>query len=101
MRACAYIFHEGDDHKEHSELPKHVPTDFATPGPWSTKLKDARLLRNNADYDVYPKSDNAWRKPALAIKTDADSLLKTAKQYLTYLRHDLPRDSESAVTSAL
>jgi hypothetical protein len=50
---------------------------------------------------VYPKSDNAWRKPALAIKTDADSLLKTAKQYLTYLRHDLPRDSESAVTSAL
>lgn len=82
MRACAYIFHEGDDHQEHSKLPLNIPKGFDNTVDWQNKLKDARLARNRADYEAYPKSDQAWRKVALAIKADADLLLTTARQYL-------------------
>jgi hypothetical protein len=83
MRACVFISHEGDDHQEHTKLPLNIPKDFDPGGMnWQTKLKEARLTRNKADYDAYPKSDGAWHKAALAIKLDADSLLIVARRYL-------------------
>src|SRR5882724_3495972 len=46
LRACAYVFHNGDDHEAHSTLPQHLPADFAVGENWEGKLKDARLIRN-------------------------------------------------------
>ena len=82
MRACAFICHEGDDYEEHSKLPLNIPPDFDTAVDWQNKLKDARLARNNADYEAYPKSDRAWQKTAEVIKSDADLLLTTSRNYL-------------------
>lgn len=82
MRACSYVFHGGDDHQEHRKLPQEIPNDFASGEDWQTKLKNARALRNQADYDPYPKSDHAFQSDALSLKVDADRLLLLARNYL-------------------
>jgi len=82
MRACCYVSHGGDDHQDHRELPQHIPGDFAPAEDWQSKLKNARTVRNQADYDPYPKSDRAFRTYALALKNDADRLLTLTRNYL-------------------
>src|ERR1035437_7681829 len=82
FRACAFIYHRGDDFEGHSDLPLNLPNDFDPGTNWQNKLKNARLLRNRADYEAYPKSDKAWRKHALAIKIDADELILKTRNYL-------------------
>jgi hypothetical protein len=82
MRSCVFIFHDGDDHQEHSVLPLHIPQDFDSGVDWQNKLKNARLARNKADYEPYPKSDRAWQKTAATIKNDADLLLTASRNYL-------------------
>ena len=82
MRACVFIFYQGDDHQEHSALPLKIPNDFDPANDWQTKLKNARFERNRADYEAYPKADQAWRKYAISIKGDTDLLIATARQYL-------------------
>lgn len=82
LRACLYLSHEGDDHQEHSKLPQFIPKDFAPGEDWQTKLKNARMMRNRADYDPYPKSDMAFRFDAVSLKGDADRLLVLARDYL-------------------
>lgn len=82
MRACAFVFHQGDDHEEHKKLPMHIPDDFP-PGPnWQNMLRNARELRNRADYEPYPKSNMMWRHDAFYLKTDADLFLSTSRAYL-------------------
>jgi hypothetical protein len=82
LRAAAFVFHGGDDHESHRELPTKVPTDFPNQAHWSNQLKSARDYRNRADYDPYPRGASHWRPIALILKTDADQLLPAAKQYL-------------------
>lgn len=82
LRSCIYVSHGGDDHEGHSKLPQHIPGDFAPGEDWQTKLKDARLKRNRADYDPYPKSDKAFRNDAMSLKSDCDRLLILARTYL-------------------
>ena len=82
MRACVFVSHEGDDHQEHRELPLHIPDDFP-PGPnWQNMLRNARVLRNRADYEPYPKSNIAWKQDALDLKKEADLFLSTTRTYL-------------------
>ena len=83
LRACAFIYHQGDDFEEHSQLPLNLPKDFDPPINWQNRLKNARLLRNRADYEAYPKSDASWRRHAVAIKNDADELLSKTRIYLS------------------
>jgi uncharacterized protein (UPF0332 family) len=82
MRACVYLFHEGDDHQEHSKLPQYIPADF--PGTdWQQILKDARLARNIADYDPYPMMGRGgWKKQALDLRRRASQLIMESKTYL-------------------
>ena len=82
MRACAFVSHQGDDHEQHSQLPQHVPNDFPSGHNWQNMLKDARDLRNRADYEPYPKSNTAWKLNALNLKKKADQLLSTSRNYL-------------------
>ncbi|MCL5043684.1 MAG: hypothetical protein M1336_00085 [Deltaproteobacteria bacterium] len=93
MRACVYLSHGGDDHEAHVVLPQKVPGDFPATGwqatagappsvDWQNKLKDARAARNAADYDPLPASNSAWRKHALALRTDAGLFLRAARSYL-------------------
>ncbi len=83
MRACVFLAYPGDDHQDHSKLPLNIPKDFDPTGiDWQGKLKDARLARNRADYEPYPKANTAWRITALATQSDANNLLKTSRLYL-------------------
>ena len=82
MRACVYIYYRGDDNEKHMSLPQNIPADFDTSVNWQNTLKTARETRNRADYDPYPKTDLAWRKYALDIRTDADQLALVTRAYL-------------------
>jgi uncharacterized protein (UPF0332 family) len=82
MRAAAFVFHRGDDYQDHSTLYVNIPKDFPNAGTWQNSLKDARLARNAADYDPYPRSERHWRQHATAIQGDAVSLLNASRIYL-------------------
>ena len=82
MRACAFVSHGGDDYQEHRNLLSHIPKDFPDRSSWSNTLKNARDLRNQADYEPYPKSNIAWKSYASDLKKDADLLLSTTRVYL-------------------
>lgn len=82
MRACVFVSHGGDDYQEHRNLILHIPKDFPQRSSWSNTLKSARDLRNQADYEPYPKSNIAWKSYALNLKKDADLLLSTTRVYL-------------------
>lgn len=82
MRAAAYVFHGGDDHESHSLLPSNVPGDFPNASLWRNELKDARLTRNAADYDPYPRSRNYWYARARTMKRRANRLVRETRAYL-------------------
>ncbi len=63
MRAVVYFHVTGDDHEQHSVLPRSMPADFPDADFWKNALKDARLRRNEADYDPYPMSDVSFGRP--------------------------------------
>src|SRR5262249_23054411 len=70
-RALAFFYHAGDDHEAHSELPRHLPKNFTDRANWENALKDARLLRNEADYEPYPVADSDFEVRAKDLVTRA------------------------------
>ena len=82
MRACVFVNYQGDDYEQHSKLPQHIPDDFPSSPYWQNILKDARNVRNRADYEPYPKSNTAWKPDALQLKKETDILLSTTRTYL-------------------
>lgn len=81
-RACVFIDNEGDDHEAHSQLPTHIPATLDPAGNWQNKLKDARLLRNRADYDAYPRKESAWKTEANDLRIDSLQLMVVTKNFL-------------------
>jgi uncharacterized protein (UPF0332 family) len=82
LRACLFSYHRGDDFQKHSDLPLNIPPDFDPGVNWEQTIKNARLTRNRADYDLYPKSNAAWRADAILLRTDALRLMRRARTYL-------------------
>lgn len=82
FRAAAFLYHEGDDHQDHDKLPNGIPSDLPNQLSWQNSLKQARLARNRADYDPYPKSNLAWRGDATVALTSATDALKEIRTYL-------------------
>jgi uncharacterized protein (UPF0332 family) len=81
-RAVIFFHHGGDDHEAHAELPKHIPDDFPNRAHWENELKNARLERNKADYDPYPRTDRAFAATAKVTFQTAHQFLPVAKRYL-------------------
>jgi uncharacterized protein (UPF0332 family) len=82
LRACVFLENGGDDHEDHSKLPTQIPATLNPGVDWQTKMKDARIMRNYADYDAYPQGDGAWKVQAQDIKADATELLVLTKTFL-------------------
>lgn len=82
MRAVVYFDNEGDDHEAHSKLPTHAPGDFTQKAYWENELKDARLRRNEADYDPYPSGDAEFGKTAKHLRGQAHQLVGESTKYL-------------------
>lgn len=82
MRSVVFFHHGGDDYEGHSALPVHAPHDFPDRDRWANALKEARLDRNRADYDAYPKADSAWAATVVRLRGDSDAFLPIARNYL-------------------
>jgi uncharacterized protein (UPF0332 family) len=82
FRATAFFVHEGDDHEEHAKLPSGIPPDFPGRATWENDLKGARLSRNRADYDPYPKNDLMFKVIAFELIKKAESLRPIVRSYL-------------------
>lgn len=81
-RSIVFFVHGGDDHESHQNVPKNLPQDFVDRARWENEIKTARLERNRADYDPYPKGDRAFMLPATNALKSAENFLPTARQYL-------------------
>ena len=68
-RAVVFGTHFGDDFEAHSALPRNLPSSLPSRVLRETELTDARLLRNQADYDSYPQSENDWEVDARQLGT--------------------------------
>lgn len=82
FRAAAYHEHGGDDHQEHSALPSHLPDGIPNQDQWRNDLKDARLTRNRADYEVFPKSDTAWQDDCMRVADIARRSIPVVRSFL-------------------
>jgi hypothetical protein len=81
-RTVAYVFHQGDDHEGHMALHNALPGDFPDVDRWKNNLKDARVRRNEADYEPYPKPDSDFAAVARSQLVTATSFLAEAENYL-------------------
>lgn len=82
FRAMVYFVTPGDDYQEHKQLPAAIPADFPQANQWRNDLKNARLIRNTADYNAYPKSDSAWRQDCLMVAALATDAIPAIRSYL-------------------
>lgn len=81
-RAMSFFETPGDDNDDHVELPKFQPHGFPNVELWQNRLKVARVARNRADYDAYPKAESAWYNDAASLCGDADELLRLCRRHL-------------------
>lgn len=82
LRAVAFYDAQGDDHDDHSRLDKGVPTDFPNRALVVNRLKDARIWRNEADYDPYPRTGTYFELTEKALKPIAHETVAAARAYL-------------------
>lgn len=82
FRAVSFFVNGGDDYEAHLALPKHIPNDFPMHISWENDLKDARLQRNQADYDPYPKNDLQFASMAQQLIPKAEDAIAVSRRYL-------------------
>jgi uncharacterized protein (UPF0332 family) len=81
FRSVVFFSTNGDDHQKHADVSQHIPNDFPDSNSWKNDLKAARLLRNSADYDLYPLLDSKWKNDVDQVADQATKALVTAKTY--------------------
>jgi uncharacterized protein (UPF0332 family) len=82
FRAVSFFEYGGDDFEPHSVLPEKLPSDFPSLPTWQDRLKNARLTRNNADYDPYPLEQKYFADSAHEIVSNANVALRVTRIYL-------------------
>ncbi len=82
VRSVVYFRAEGDDHEQHSVVPTKMPLDFPQLAYWQNELKDARLRRNEADYNPYPTTDSDFQTAASHLRSESRRLVQDSRAYL-------------------
>lgn len=82
VRAATFLSYGGDDHEQHTVLPSKLPLDFPDRNVWQNALKNARLERNRADYDPYPRRDDDFQSVAETMLFEAKELVVLARKYV-------------------
>ncbi|WP_158687660.1 HEPN domain-containing protein [Streptomyces sp. AA1529] len=80
-RAIVYAESRGDDHERHNILPRKLPAGLDDPAKREAELTDARLLRNQADYDAYPINESDWEADARTLATAAADFLQSCELF--------------------
>ena len=81
-RSIAYVAHGGDDNEAHESVYKAIPADFVDNEKWQNELKEARLRRNEADYDPYPPRDLKFKSISVTLSLKAHTFCGLAEGYL-------------------
>jgi uncharacterized protein (UPF0332 family) len=80
-RAIVFVNHGGDDFQQHTVLSRNLPptlTDYALR---ESQLTDARLLRNQADYDPYPAQLIDWEGDARSLSVTASEFVGACEDF--------------------
>lgn len=86
-RAIVFAEVRGDDHERHNILPRNLPSNLVNAAARESELTDARLLRNQADYDVYPVSDSDWEDDARGLAVIAADFLQACDDFASMNGH--------------
>ena len=74
--------HPGDDYERHDKVANGLPLDLPDVELWRNKIKDARLKRNEADYEPFMNSNPSFRLASAAITKAATEFLAVCSTYL-------------------
>lgn len=80
-RAIAFAEIKGDDYERHYILPRKLPATIDNPVMREAELVDARLLRNQADYDIYPINESDWETDARALSATAANFVRMCESF--------------------
>ncbi|MEU7098575.1 hypothetical protein AB0A66_09610 [Streptomyces longwoodensis] len=80
-RAITFAEIKGDDHERHNVLPRNLPASIDNPAVREAELVDARLLRNQADYDIYPINESDWENDARALSATAANFVQMCESF--------------------
>ncbi|MGW3460731.1 HEPN domain-containing protein [Streptomyces olivaceoviridis] len=80
-RAIVFAEKKGDDHERHHILPRNLPSTLLDSSVRESELTDARLLRNQADYDAYPVNETEWENDARTLAVTAANFLQTCESF--------------------
>lgn len=84
MRSASFYANGGDDHEQHTELSQSgVPKDFPNRAITMNTLKDARLRRNEADYEAYPGPTAHYKIILRGLAPTAVEFVRDVDAYLT------------------
>ncbi|MFI2113153.1 hypothetical protein ACH489_01695 [Streptomyces rubiginosohelvolus] len=86
-RAIVFAETRGDDYERHNILPRNLPPTLEDSATREAELTNARLLRNQADYDVYPLSDSDWETDARALAATAVNFLQICETFASTNGH--------------
>lgn len=75
-RGVAFRYHKGDDFQKHSDLPFNLPPTMAQKNRWANDLNEARIIRNQCDYEFYPSDEHLMKK--------ANKLARRTRELLEY-----------------
>jgi hypothetical protein len=83
MRGVSFYSTRGDDHEAHSVLfDKGIPSDFPNANSAKNDLRDARLRRNEADYDPYPAASTHFKGVLQSLAPTARTFVANSRTYL-------------------
>ena len=80
-RAIVFAENRGDDYERHNVLPRNLPPTLPNSAARESELIDARLLRNQADYDTYPLNESEWATDARALAVTAANFLQECESF--------------------
>ncbi|MFF5424991.1 MULTISPECIES: HEPN domain-containing protein [unclassified Streptomyces] len=80
-RAIVFAEKRGDDFERHHILPRNLPTNLPDKSVREVELTNARLLRNQADYDAYPVSESEWAGDARALSVAAANFMQACQDF--------------------
>jgi uncharacterized protein (UPF0332 family) len=80
-RAIVFAHHRGDDFQKHIDLPRNLPPSWVDVALREAQLTNARLLRNQADYDPYPAPLAAWEAEARALRVTASDFVSACEDF--------------------
>ncbi len=80
-RSIVYAETRGDDYEKHHIIARHLPPQMPNLVKREQQLTNARFLRNEADYDVYPFNFSEWEADAKFLSITASDFVQACEEF--------------------